>query len=263
MSKVIAIANQKGGVGKTSLTANLGVGLARKGKKVLLIDADSQGSLTKSLGYQTLEDLKSGTLTTILEKILKKEDFSLCKALLHHDEGVSLLPSDKTLSDLEEKLIPAIHREFKLKRYIDSVRDMYDYVLIDCMPSLGMVTVNALVAADSVIVPLQAHFLSMKGLEQLIYTILELRDEGMNPYLSIDGLLLTMVNNRTRYSKDIIDMIINHYGSSVNIFHTYIPESIRAAETSAAGVSIFVHDPHGKVAKAYESLTEEVLNYVG
>lgn len=259
MCKVIAIANQKGGVGKTSLTANLGVGLASQGKKVLLVDADPQGSLTKSLGYQTRDDIIRGTLASVLDSIINNRDILDC--LLHHKENITLLPSDKDLEDIETQLVITLHREFRLKKYIDSVRADYDYILIDCMPSLGLVTINALVAADSVIVPLQAQFLSLKGLEQLIETINSLRDEGLNPYLTIDGLLLTMVNLRTVHTRQIIDKLISYYGQYLHIFQTYIPHSIRAAETSANGTSIFLYDPKGKVAKAYRDLTKEVLAY--
>ena len=262
MCKVIAIANQKGGVGKTSLAANLGIGLTNRGKKVLLIDGDPQGSLTKSLGYQTYEDTKNGTLATVFDSIINdRSDFDPDTCLLHHRENITLLPSDKHLEAIETQLVVTLHREFRLKKYIDIIRDEYDYILIDCMPSLGLVTINALVAADSVIVPLQPQFLSLKGLEQLIETINMLRDEGLNPFLTIDGLLLTMVNLRTVHTKQIIKKVMEYYGPYLNIFDTYIPHSIRASETAANGTSIFLYDPKGKVAKAYSALTEEVLSY--
>ncbi len=256
-SKVFVIANQKGGVGKTTTTGNLGIGLARRGKKVLLIDADAQGSLTASLGY-TEPDKLEVTLATIMERIVNEDFPEPSDGILHHDEGVDLLPVNIELSGIEVSLVNIISRETILREYINCVSKEYDYILIDCMPSLGMITINALACADSVIIPVQVAYLSIKGLEQLIKTIGKVKRQ-INPKLEIEGILMTMVDNRTNYAKDISSLLMETYGEKVRIFENTIPMSVRAAEVSAVGVSIYKHDPKGKAAAAYEGLTEEVL----
>jgi chromosome partitioning protein len=256
-AKVLAVANQKGSVGKTTTTANLGIGLAQSEKKVLIIDADAQGSLTASLGWQQPDQLDV-TLATIMGKVLSDIPISPQECILHHAEGIDLMPANIELSGLEVSLVNAMSRETVLRQYIDGVKQNYDYILIDCMPSLGMMTVNALTAADSVLIPVQAEYLPVKGLEQLLQTIGRVRKQ-LNPRLKIDGILLTMVNERTNFSKDIISLLHDTYGGKLRIFENNIPLSVRAAETSAEGKSIYAHDPHGKVAQAYESLTQEVL----
>ena len=255
--EVIAVANQKGGVGKTTTCSNLGIGLAQNGKRVLLIDADPQGSLTISLGYQQPDQLDV-TLASVLGKIMADVPLSPREGIIAHAEGVDLMPSNIELSGLEVSLVNAMSREMILRQYIEGIKKNYDYILIDCMPSLGMMTVNALAAADSVLIPVQAQYLPTKGLEQLLQTIAKVRRQ-INPRLKIDGILLTMVNERTNFSKDIISLLHEAYGGKLKIFDNNIPLSIRAAEISAEGKSIYAHDPRGKVAQAYESLTKEVL----
>ena len=257
MCRVIAIANQKGGVGKTTTTSNLGIGLARRGKKVLLIDADAQGSLTASLGIREPDRLEI-TLATIMGNIINDEEIRSDYGILSHDEGVDFIPGNIELSGLETSLINVMSRETVLRIYIDLQRENYDYILIDCMPSLGMITINVFTCADSILIPVQAAYLPIKGLEQLIKTIGKVKRQ-INQKLEIEGILLTMVDNRTNYAKDISNLLIENYGSKVHIFENSIPMSVRAAEISAEGVSIYKHDPNGKVASAYKSLTKEVL----
>lgn len=257
MCRVIAIANQKGGVGKTTTAGNLGIGLAKAGKRVLLIDADAQGSLTASLGYQEPDAMET-TLATMLAKIINDECFDPTEGILHHDEGIDLMPGNIELSGLEVSLVNVMSREVILREYISKVREAYDYILIDCMPSLGMVTINVFVAADSVLIPVQAAYLPAKGLEQLIKTIHKVKRQ-LNPQLEIEGILMTMVDGRTNYAKEILQILEDGYGSQIRFFKNNIPLSVRAAEISAIGVSIYEHDPKGKVAGAYQSLTEEVL----
>ena len=214
-TQIIAIANQKGGVGKTTTCANLGIGLAQSGKKVLLIDGDPQGSLTISLGNPQPDKLPF------------------------------------TLSD-------AMSRETILRQYLDTLKGQYSHILIDCQPSLGMLTVNALAAANRVIIPVQAEYLPAKGLEQLLQTINKVRRQ-INPKLQIDGILLTMVDSRTNFAKEISALLRETYGSKIKVFTSEIPHSVRAKEISAEGKSIYAHDPNGKVAEGYKNLTKEVL----
>ena len=257
MCKVYSVSNQKGGVSKTATCVNLGIGLARAGKKVCLIDADAQGSLTESLGLRQPDELDV-TLGTVLGMVINEEDIPEGYGIIHHPEGVDLLPGNIELAGLEVSLVNVMSRETILRQYIEIIRDKYDYIIIDCTPSLGMLTINALACADAVIIPCSTSYLSAKGLEQLIMTISKIRKQ-LNRNLHIEGILLSMVDKRTNYAKDIITLITETYGEHINIFKEYIPFSVRAAEASAEGVSIFLHDPRGKVAKAYEGLTKEVL----
>lgn len=260
MTKVIALANQKGGVGKTTTTVNLGIGLARQGKKVLLIDADAQGNLTDSLGWNEPDKLPI-SLATVMTKAIMDEPIAPDEGILHHAEGIDLMPANIELSAMEVSLVNTMSREVVLRNYLSEVKGRYDYVLIDCMPSLGMITVNALVAADSVIIPVQAHYLPAKGMTQLLQTISRVK-KNINPTLKIEGALITMADNRTNFAKDISYMLRNNYGDKLRVFKTEIPLAIKAAETSAEGKSIYTYDAHGKATAAYEALTKEVLGCV-
>ena len=258
MTKVIAIANQKGGVGKTSTTVNLGAGLVRQGFDVLLIDLDSQANLTMALGFQNPDDMEF-TISNVLYKAVHEEPIDLTEGILTTDEGIDLMPSNIQLSGFEVSLINEYGRETMLKQYVDDVRMNYDFILIDCAPSLSVLSINALVAADSVLIPTQPQYFSMAGLQMFYNTVSRIRRK-MNPSLSIEGVLVTMMDNRPNFTKDLVAQLRENYGDVLRVFETEIPTSVRMTESSARGKSIFAFDPKGKVAAAYEKLTQEVID---
>ena len=248
---VLAVSNQKGGTGKTTTCENLGIGLAQEGKKVLLVDTDPQASLTVALGYPRPDELPF-TLSDAMERIMMEQPIAPGEGLLHHPEGVDLMPANIMLSGLEVSLVNAMNREKILKQYLDTVRREYDFILLDCMPSLGMLTVNALAAADQVLIPVQAQYLSAKGLEQL--------SRQTNPTPPPAALPPPKAPARTNSANDRTALLREASGNPITHFSTDIPRSVRAAEISAEGKSIFQHDPKGKVAEAYRVLTKEVLS---
>jgi chromosome partitioning protein len=257
-AKTLAIANRKGGVGKTQTTVNLGVGLARQGKRVLCVDADSQHSLTVSLGVTEPVKLTS-TISTEMSHIINEQDFDPAAGIIRHSEGVDLLPANNTLAGLEIALAGLIGRETVLRQYIEKVKPLYDFIIIDTAPTLDLLTINALAAADTVIIPVCPKFLDAKGLELLLKSVAQIKRQ-INPALGIGGILFTLVDRRANLTREVISSIEDAYGGKIRIFAESVPRSVRAAEISAKGISIFQHDPNGTVAAAYAALTREVLS---
>ena len=254
----IAIVNQKGGTAKTTTCENLGIGLAMEGKKVLLVDVDPQGSLTISMGWQQPDELPT-TLSTLMQKAMNDQPIQPGKGILHHAEGVDLIPANIELAGMEVALVNSMNREKMLKQVLDSAKREYDYILLDCTPSLGMLTVNALAAADTTLIPMQAQYLSAKGLEQLLQTIGKVR-RRINPKLKIEGILLTMTDSRTNYGKQISNLIRQAYGKHLKVFDQTIPRSVRAAEISTTGGSIYQHDDAATILMVDSNLQREHIS---
>jgi len=256
--KVACIAHEKGGVGKTTTTVNLGIGLARQGKKVLLVDADPQGDLSKCLGIANPQKLTQ-TLATAMNGVIAETPIDPADVILRHNEGVDFIPANAGLAATEITLVNAMNREYVLQEFLNTIKNRYHHILIDCRPSLGLTVVNALTAADSVIIPVQAHTLAANDMDGLFKTVGRIRQRP-NPNLKVDGIVMTMVDGRTNLARQTIRNVRERYGQIVRVFNTEIPYAVRAAEVPAKGQSIFQYDPNGKAAKAYEQLTKEVLN---
>ncbi len=248
---------KNGGVGKTTTTINLGNGLVRKGKKVLLIDLDPQGDLTVSMGFKNNDNIDK-TIKTLLGKVIHEIPIEKNEGILTNSEGIDLIPANIELEALETTMIKYINNENVLKKYINSIKENYDYILIDCRPSLGLLTINALVASDSVIIPVQPQYLPLKGMTQLIQTIDKTRVQ-INPRLKIEGILFTLADMKTRLAKVSIQTLKNNYSKRIKIFNTIIPVGVKVAESTLDGKSVYAYDKNSKPSLAYEEFTKEVL----
>lgn len=257
MGKVVAIVNHKGGVGKSTTTMNLGIGMVKAGKKVLLVDADPQSSLTISMGIRNSECLEY-TLVSLMQSVMENRPPLTNHGIIHLTGGVDLLPTNIELSGIELRLFVAKNRKRILRNCLDEICCNYDYILIDCPPSLGMMTINALVAADSIIIPAEPEYLAVKGLNLLMHYVVKART-GINPGLQIEGILFTMVRSKMNNASDIIVSMEKTLGERICIFSTRIPYSVRVSEAAQDGKSIYSCRDSGTVAKAYESLTKEVI----
>ena len=258
MAQKIAVVNQKGGVSKSTVVLCLGTGLADRGKKVLLVDLDAQGSLGISLGCDYPEKLPV-TMAEIFQMMEHTPDSTdAVRGILSHSETLHYIAANRKMTFVEQKLSQTEGGEQFLKRFLSSVEAAYDYVLLDCPPALGMVTVNALVAADWILIPTQLEYLAAKGLEQLLQTVVRIRRRA-NPELQILGILPTMVNPRTRDSRKVLRLLQDTYGNSIGILPCQIPYSVRVKELSSSTKSIYELDRNGKVAAAYEQLVDIVL----
>lgn len=257
-AKVIAVCNQKGGVGKTTTALNMGVGLSRMGKKVLLMDCDFQGNLTAGLGYKRPNELKINLSTLMLQEMragLQKEE--LAAAILPTSEGVDLIPSTIELAQTEFALFNAMNRENILKGIVEHYKPDYDYVVLDCNPHLGLLPINAMTAADSVLIPVAAEPYALLGMTQLLSSI-EMVQSHTNGSLKIEGMLLTLVDRRTNICKDVAQAIRRAYGSKIKVFSTDIPVATKLKESSAKGQSIFSYCSNSPAAEAYMNLAKEI-----
>lgn len=252
MGKIIAVANQKGGVGKTTTSINLSASLAEKGKKVLVIDTDPQGNTTSGFGID-----KNNLDITIYDLMLGESSIQDC-ILKEVIKNLDLLPSNVNLAATEIELIGVDKKEYILKNEVDWVRDKYDFMIIDCPPSLNALTINALTAADTVLVPIQCEYYALEGLSQLIHTV-NLVKERLNPALDMEGVVFTMYDSRTNLSMQVVENVKSHLKQ--NVYETMIPRNIRLAEAPSYGMPIHIYDPKSAGAEAYMKLADEVMKH--
>ncbi|WP_379137652.1 ParA family protein [Paenibacillus sp. sgz500958] len=252
MSKIIAIANQKGGVGKTTTTVNLGAGMATTGKRVLLVDIDPQGNTTSGVG------INKADVANCIYDILINEVNPADAILETNVEGLHIIPATIQLAGAEIELVSTISRELRLKKALNLVKGNYDYILIDCPPSLGILTINSLTAADSVIIPIQCEYYALEGLSQLLNTV-RLVQKNLNPHLMIEGVLLTMLDARTNLGIQVIEEVKKYFQEKV--YKTIIPRNVRLSEAPSHGQSIITYDARSKGAEVYLELAKEVISY--
>ena len=253
MSKIIAVANQKGGTGKTATTVNLSIGLAMQGKRVLVIDADPQGNCTSSFGINAEQEY---TLADIMIDTINEEQDKE-KGIIHTEQGVDLITANLSLASIELQIVSVIGRETILRQYLEDKTEMYDYIIIDCMPFLGLVTINVLSCADTVLIPVQASYLPVKGLQELIKTIYNVR-KHLNGKLTIEGILITMYNKRTTYGRETVELLKENYNGKIKIFDCTIPRSVKLEESTTACQSIYTYSKNSPVAAAYKELANEI-----
>ena len=256
--KVIAVTNQKGGVGKTTTTENVAIGLARNGCNVLIVDFDPQGDLTSCLGWKNNDSLEH-SVSSMLDDYINDNDINYELLILHHDEHVDLIPANIELADFEMRLVSVINREQTLSNCIEPLRNQYDYIFIDCPPSLGMLTVNALSAADEVLIPVQTQYLPAKGMTKLLQTVGKVQRK-INSNLKITGIVMTLADLNTNLTKSTIETIRESFGKNIRVFDTIIPKATKASEASISGKSIYAYAKDSKVALAYANLTKELIN---
>ena len=256
--KVIAVTNQKGGVGKTTTTENVAIGLARNGCNVLIVDFDPQGDLTSCLGWKNNDSLEH-SVSSMLDDYINDNDINYESLILHHEEHVDLIPANIELADFEMRLVSVINREQTLSNCIEPLRNQYDYIFIDCPPSLGMLTVNALSAADEVLIPVQTQYLPAKGMTKLLQTVGKVQRK-INSNLKITGIVMTLADLNTNLTKSTIETIRESFGKNIRVFDTIIPKATKASEASISGKSIYAYAKDSKVALAYANLTKELIN---
>lgn len=255
--RTIAVANQKGGTGKTATTLSLGIALARRGKRVLLVDTDPQGDLTKSLGWKDPDSLEV-TIANHLGAVIEGEGADPREGILSHKEGVGLMPANIELAGMGMPVLMAMSREQLINVWLSPLKGDYDFILFDCVPTLGIIPVNAFVASDSVLIPVSVEYLPASAMVGLLSTIGRVRRQ-INPALSVEGILLTLFDSRNNLAHEVEGTIRGQYGSAYRVFDTVIPRAVAAAEAPSVGASIFAYDGRGKVAGAFERLAGEVV----